>query len=267
MKKLHSKTALITGAARGIGAATARLMAEQGATVFVADVLIEQAGQVASEITRNGGEALAIDLDVTCETSWKSGMDEIARSAGGLDILVNNAGLFLGISIEEASLSDWRRLVDVNMTSVFLGTKICAPSLRSSAERSEHGSAIVNVSSIAGLVAAPNDPLYSMAKGGVAAFTRSMAVTFATRGDRIRVNSVHPAVVDTAMGELAIAAQAKRLGVTDAEEVRKLSAERHPVGRIADTEDIANAILFLASDDAKFMTGVTMPVDGGYTAQ
>jgi len=267
MKNLQNRTALITGAARGIGAETARLMAERGATVYVADILDEQAQQITSEINDKGGQAFSINLDVTSEVSWQSTVDEITSAAGQLDILVNNAGLFLGKGIEEASLAEWHKLVDTNMTSVFLGTKICAPLLRESARHSEHGSAIVNVSSIAGLVAAPNDPLYAMTKGGVTIFTKSTAVSFATRGDRIRVNSVHPGVVDTEMGNLAIAAHAERSGVTDIEQVRQLSAERHPIGRIAETADIANAILFLASDGAAFMTGVSMPVDGGYTAQ
>ncbi|MBX2883824.1 MAG: SDR family oxidoreductase [Granulosicoccus sp.] len=267
MKKLQNKTALITGAARGIGANTARLMAAQGATVFVADRLSQQVGKVASVINEQGGKAVSLKLDVTSEENWQSVVVEIENQQGGLDILVNNAGIFLGKDFEEMSLVEWQTLVDANMTSVFLGTKLCAPLLRHASEKSPLGSAIVNVSSIAGLVAAPNDALYSMTKGGVTVFTKSTAVSFASKGDRIRVNSVHPGVVDTEMGELAIAAQAKRLGVTDTEQVRKLSAERHPVGRIATTEDIANAILFLASDDAAFMTGVSMPVDGGYTAQ
>ena len=170
-------------------------------------------------------------------------------------------------TIEEAALEEWWKLVDANMTSVFLGTKMCAPALRESGKRSDHGSSIVNVSSIAGLVAAPNDPLYAMTKGGVTIFTKSTAICFAAQGDRIRVNSVHPGVVGTEMGELAIAAHARRLGITDPEKIRQASAERHPMGRIADARDIANAILFLASDEAAFMTGVSMPVDGGYTAR
>ena len=267
MKRLQNKAILITGAARGIGAETARLMADSGATVFVADILLEQVQQVVSGIKNNGGKAFAIKLDVSSEVDWQSAIDEIMSSAGKLDILVNNAGVFLGKGVEEASMVEWQQLVGVNMTGVFLGTKICAPALRASAKQSDHGSAIVNMSSIAGLVAAPNDPLYAMTKGGVTIFTKSTAVSFATKGDRIRVNSVHPGVVDTEMGELAIAAQANRMGVTDTEKVRQLSADRHPLGRLGQTSDIANAVLFLASDEAAFITGTSMPVDGGYTAQ
>lgn len=267
MTKLSNKTALITGAARGIGASIARLMAQQGAAVFLADVLFEQAQQVANSINEIGGQATAIKLDVTCESDWQQAVQQVTTADGTLDILVNNAGFFLGKSLEDATMDDWRKLVDVNMTSVFLGTKFCAPALRDAGKHSQHGSAIVNLSSIAGLVAAPNDPLYSMAKGGVTNFTKSTAISFASNGDRIRVNSVHPGVVDTQMGEKAIVAQAKRLGVEDTNEVFKLSADRHPMGRIAEPRDIAKAVLFLASDDSAFMTGVNMPVDGGYTAQ
>jgi len=267
MTKLINKTALITGAAKGIGAQTAQLMAEHGAKVFVADILSDRVQQVASDINKNGGQATAIALDVACEADWQNAIEQITATGSRLDILVNNAGHFLGKSMEDATIEEWRTLVDVNMTSVFLGTKICAPTLREAGKLSEHGSSIINLSSIAGLVAAPNDPLYGMTKGGVTIFTKSVAVSFANKGDRIRVNSVHPGVVNTEMGDQAIASQAKRLGMADAEQIRKLAAEKHPMGRVAETIDIANAILFLASDDAAFMTGVSLPVDGGYTAQ
>lgn len=267
MQKLKDKTVLITGASRGIGATTARLMAEHGATVFASDILEAEVQQAASEIAGNGGHASAIKLDVTKESDWYAAIDLISSTTSGLDILVNNAGILLAKDFEDVSISEWQTLVNVNMTSVFLGTKICAPALRESAKRNQHGSAIVNVSSIVGLVAAPNDQLYAMTKGGVTLFTKSTAVSFAMKGDRIRVNSVHPGVVNTRMGEQAIAAQAIRLGITDTEEIRKASAERHPMGEIADPIDIANSILFLASDDSRFMTGISLPVDGGYTAQ
>ncbi len=267
MKRLQNKIGLITGAARGIGAETARLMADSGAIVFIADILVKQADQVASEIEENGGKAFVIELDVTSEVSWQSAIAKITSSVGKLDILVNNAGILLAKDFEEVTVAEWKKLVDVNMTSVFLGTKICAPALRESAKQSAHGSAIVNISSVAGLVAAPNDPLYAMTKGGVTLFTKSTAVSFANKGDRIRVNSIHPGVVDTDMGDIAITAQAKRLGVTDTEKIRQLSADRHPVGRIGETSDVANAVLFLASDEATFVTGTSLTVDGGYTAQ
>lgn len=267
MNKLIDKTALITGAAKGIGAQTARLMADHGATVFLADILSDQVQQVADEINGSGGHATAITLDVSSESSWQAVIHEIIGSGNQLDILVNNAGYFLGKSFEEATMDDWQKLVGVNMTSVFLGTKLCAPALRQAGKQSRHGSAIVNLSSIAGLVAAPNDPLYGMTKGGVTMFTKSTAISFANQGDRVRVNSVHPGVVDTEMGQQALDSQAKRMGLAGSEQINTLAAKKHPLGRIANTADIAQAILFLASDDSAFMTGISMPVDGGYTAQ
>ncbi|MFT4726837.1 MAG: 3(or 17)beta-hydroxysteroid dehydrogenase [Granulosicoccus sp.] len=267
MNKLTSKTALITGAAKGIGAQTARLMARNGATVFLADILTDEVEQVAYEINDSGGQATALTLDVSSESSWQAVIQEITVGENQLDILVNNAGYFLGRSFEDATMDEWQKLVSVNMTSVFLGTKLCAPTLRKAGKHSKHGSAIVNLSSIAGLVAAPNDPLYGMTKGGVTMFTKSAAISFANQGDRIRVNSVHPGVVDTEMGQQALDAQAKRMGLADSEQLKTLAAMKHPLGRIANTADIAKAILFLASDDSAFMTGVSMPVDGGYTAQ
>jgi len=267
MKRLNNKTALVTGAAKGIGAQVARLMAQQGAFVFVGDVLVEEANQVVNDIIDSGGQAVSISLDVTSESDWQDAINKVLERTGQLDILVNNAGYFLGKGIEDATLSEWRKLVDVNMTSVFLGTKICAPALRLAGRQSEHGSAIVNLSSIAGLVAAPNCPLYGMTKGGVTIFTKSAAVSFAENGDRIRVNSVHPGVVNTAMGHQAIAAQANRIGLDNTKQIKKLENKIHPMGRLAETTDIANAIVFLASDEAGFITGTSIPVDGGYTAR
>ena len=266
-KRLNNKTALVTGAANGIGEETARLLALNGATVFAADILADKAEEVAQCIKSDGGQATAIALDVSSESSWLDAIHQITTTTEKLDILVNNAGYFLGKSFEEASMEDWQKLVGVNMTSVFLGTKLCAPALRAASKESRHGSSIINLSSVAGLVAAPNDPLYGMTKGGVTMFTKSAAINFANQGDRIRVNSVHPGVVNTQMGDLAVAAQASRLGILDSDVIQKLSADRHPIGRVAEPSDIANAILFLASDDSAFMTGVNMPVDGGITAQ
>lgn len=267
MNKLVNKTALITGAAKGIGAKTARLMARNGATVFLADILTDQVQMLAKDINDSGGQATALTLDVASESSWQTAIQQVTIGGNQLDILVNNAGYFLGKSFEEATLDEWQKLVSVNMTGVFLGTKLCAPALRQAAKQSNHGSAIVNLSSIAGLVAAPNDPLYGMTKGGVTMFTKSTAICFANQGDRIRVNSVHPGVVETEMGQQALDSQAKRMGLVDSEQIKKQAAKKHPLGRIATTADIAQAILFLVSDDSAFMTGVNMPVDGGFTAQ
>lgn len=262
MSRLDGKVALISGAARGIGSETARRMAEAGAKVVVGDVL--DAGATAKSIAEAGGEAIAVSLDVTRVSDWTAAVAAAEREFGRLDILVNNAGIFLGRDFEEVSLADWQRMLDVNMTGVFLGTKIAAPALRRAAQKSEHGSAVVNLASVAGLVGSIADQLYSMTKGGVTLFTKATALTFGRKGDRIRVNSVHPGVIDTDMGAQAMAGRMRVLGSNDAGDYTR---QIHPIGRLGTAEDVARTIVFLASDDARFMTGSALVVDGGFTAQ
>src|SRR5882724_6597630 len=229
MNRLDGKVALISGAARGIGAETARLMSEAGAKVAIGDVLDERGRETVRALEGAGGEAIYTHLDVTRETDWTAAIAATTSRFGGLDILVNNAGIFLGMSLEEASLTDWHRLCAVNLTGVFLGTKLALPALRDSAQRSPHGSAIVNLSSVAGLVGSSNDPLYSMTKGGVALFTKSAALEFARKGYRIRVNSIHPGTIDTDMGDQVLATRARNLGTNDVEMARRQVIERLPI--------------------------------------
>ena len=192
MNRLDGKVAFISGAARGIGAATARLMVEAGAKVAIGDVLDERGRETARTIAGAGAAAMYTQLDVTREEDWTVAIAATVARFGGLDILVNNAGLFLGKGIEEASLDEWHRLCAVNLTGVFLGTKHALPALRDRAQHSPHGSAIVNLASVAGLVGSQLDPLYSMTKGGVTLFTKSAALEFARKGYRVRVNSIPP---------------------------------------------------------------------------
>ena len=207
-----------------------------------------------------------VHLDVTREEDWTAAVDLATGRFGKLDILVNNAGVFIGKSIEEISLDEWNRLVAVNMTGVFLGTKLAAPALRDAAKASEHGSAIVNLASIAGLVGSQLDPLYSMTKGGVTLFTKSAALEFGRKGYRIRVNSIHPGVIQTDMGEQTFIARAQRTGSNDPAPVRQQVSELVPWGRLGVPLDIAKGIVFLASDDAAYMNGAGLVVDGGFTA-
>jgi NAD(P)-dependent dehydrogenase (short-subunit alcohol dehydrogenase family) len=189
MNRLDGKVALISGAARGIGAETARLMIEAGAKVAVADVLDERGRETVRALEGAGGDALYLPLDVTSEEAWSAAVAAILARFGKLDILVNNAGLFLGKDIESASLAEWQRLSAVNLTGVFLGTKLALPALREAARESLHGSAIVNLASVAGLVGSTQDPLYSMTKGGVTLFTnrrRSNSREKATASGSIR---------------------------------------------------------------------------------
>jgi len=229
MNRLEGKVALISGAARGIGAETARRMASAGAAVVIGDLLADRAQEIAQQISKAGGKAMALSLDVTME--------------------------------------DWNRLVAINMTGVWLGTKVCAPALAESGKASPHGSAIVNLASIAGIVGSQLDPLYSMTKGGVTLFTKSTALSFGRKGWRIRVNSIHPGVIETDMGAQTFASRARQSGSNDVEAARGVALKQHPIGRLGVAEDIALGIVFLASDEAGFMTGSGMVVDGGVTAQ
>jgi len=266
MNRLDGKVALISGAARGIGGETARLMALAGAKVVVADMLDDRARQTVAAINEAGGQAEFVHLDVTKEADWVAAIGVATKKFGKLDILVNNAGVFIGKGIEEISLDEWDRLVAVNMTGVFLGTRLAAPALREAAKASEHGSAIVNLASIAGIVGSQLDPLYSMTKGGVTLFTKSAALEFARKGYRIRVNSIHPGVIQTDMGEQTFVSRARRAGTNDTAAARQVVTDSIPWGRMGVPTDIAKGIVFLASDDAGYMTGSGLVVDGGMTA-
>lgn len=264
MNSLDGKVALVTGAARGIGAETALMMVACGAKVIVADVLDDVGEATAALLKENG---VYQHLDVTNEDDWRAAVALAEARFGGLDILVNNAGVFTGLGLDEATLADWEKLVAVNMTGVFLGTKLCADALALRGAESQHGSAIVNTSSIAGLVGSQLDPLYSMTKGGVKLFTKSSALHFARKKQKVRVNSIHPGVIDTDMGAQTFVSRAQKQGLNDPAVAKEFSASMHPIGRLGLPEDIAKGIVFLASDDAGFMTGSELVVDGGITAQ
>jgi len=267
MNNLDGKVALISGAARGIGAETARLMVEAGARVIIGDILDERGRETARAIGGSSAAVIFHHLDVTNEEDWSAAIGAAMTRCGGLDILVNNAGMFLGKGIEEASLDEWHRLCAVNLTGVFLGTKLAVPSLRERGRASPHGSAIINLASVAGLVGSQLDPLYSMTKGGVTLFTKSAALEFARKGYRIRVNSIHPGVIQTDMGQQTFVSRARNIGTNDVDEARQIALLTHPIGRLGTPTDIAKGIVFLASDDAAFMTGSGLVIDGGLTAQ
>lgn len=266
MNNLDGKVALISGAARGIGGETARLMARAGAKLVIGDVLDAVGRETVSAINATGGQADYVHLDVTAEADWTAAIERAVSRFGKLDILVNNAGVFIGKGIEEITLDEWNKLIAVNMTGVFLGTRLAAPALREAAKSSEHGSAIVNLASTAGIVGSQLDPLYSMTKGGVTLFTKSAALEFARRGYRIRVNSIHPGVIQTDMGETLFVARARRSGSNDTAAARQTVTETVPWGRLGVPMDIAKGIVFLASDDAGYMNGAGLVVDGGATA-
>ncbi len=262
MNRLDGKVAIISGGARGIGGETARRMAEHGAKVIIGDVLEAEGAANVQAIRDAGGDATFAHLDVTKAAAWENAVAIAVKNYGGVDILLNNAGTYLTKSILETTQEEFAKLVAVNLEGVFLGTKICAPEMIRRAANAPVGSAIVNISSVAGLVGSRNAPVYSMTKGGVRLFTKSTALEFAKR--RVRCNSVHPGLIDTPMGNLAMERAGSSRG---SNEMRELFAKSHPIGRIGEPRDIAAAVVFLSSDDAAFITGAEFSVDGGVTAQ
>ena len=248
--RLQNKVALITGAAVGIGAEIAKRFAAEGAQVVIGDVNAVEARTTSESIRRSGGSARSVALDVTKEESWKEALDGIRIAEGRLDILVNNAGITKRIPITEMPLEDFERIMAVNVRGVFLGIKHALPFMK------QHGGgSIVNISSICGLVGHKlTNETYTTSKGAVTLLTKSVAVRYAR--DNIRCNSIHPGTVDTPMVQALF---------TDPEKKRE-RLDEVPLGRLATAQDVANAALFLASDEAGFITGAALPVDGGLTA-
>jgi NAD(P)-dependent dehydrogenase (short-subunit alcohol dehydrogenase family) len=242
-------------------------MVAAGARVAIGDLLDERGRETAAGLEAAGAQALYLHLDVTRAEDWAAAIAAVVARFGGLDILVNNAGIFLAKGIEDSTAADWERLCAVNLTGVILGTQAALPALRERGAASPQGSVIVNLSSIVGLVGSSLAPLYSLTKGGITTFTKSLALEFARKGYRIRVNSIHPGIVDDEMGTQAIAARGKVKDESDIAAARAQAGAAHPIGRLGTVTDIANGIVFLASDDAGFMTGAGLAVDGGWTAQ
>ena len=249
--RLQGKVAIITGGARGQGAAEARLFAREGAKVVIGDLLDDLGEQVAAEIGAQGRDAVYLHLDVARAADWQRAVDAAEQRFGKVDVLVNNAAIVLRRDIEQTTAADWDTIMEVNAKSVFLGTQAVIPAMR----RAGVGS-IINISSISVLVAI-GPPAYIATKGAVRLFTKSTAIQYAA--DNIRANSIHPGSVDTAM---------RNDGLTDAtpEEIQA-RIDQIPLGRVGTVEDIAYGALFLASDESSFMTGSELVIDGGYTSK
>lgn len=254
--RVAGKKALITGAAQGLGAATARKLASQGARVALADLNLDGAQAVAAEIdaTHGAGTAFAFRLEVASEDQWIDVLARADAAMGGLSVLVNNAGISIGGDIEHLALEDWRKVMSVNVDSVFLGTKHALRYLR----ENQPGS-IVNISSIAGLIAGHNSPAYNASKAAVWLLSKGIALHCAKQGLNIRSNSVHPTFIDTPILDPLRQRFGKEAG--EAKLARQI-----PLGRIGEPDDIANAVLYLASDESKFMTGAELKLDGGISA-
>lgn len=267
MTRLDGRVALVTGAARGLGAAIAERLAGAGAAVVLTDVLEQLGRATAARIADGGGDTLFLRHDVTSESDWEAVIAAVVERFGGLDVLVNNAGIILMKRTEETTLEEWRRLAAVNLDGVFLGTRSAIGAMKARAAASPAGGSIVNLSSTAGITGAAIAPAYSMTKGGVRLFTKATALEFARLGYRVRVNSVHPGLTETDMGEEVVAGLV-RLGMNeDLDSSRQALTARHPIGRLGRPADVAAAVLFLASDDSAYITGSELVVDGGFTAQ
>lgn len=237
--RLEGKVALISGGARGMGAAEAILFAREGASVVIGDVLEDEGRQVEAQIGEAGGHALFLNLDVTSEADWTNAVAATVSKYGKLDILVNNAGVSGGRGIlEDTTVEAWDRVMDINAKGVFLGTKATIPEMRRAG-----GGSIINISSVYGLVGSAGSSAYHASKGAVRLLTKSTAIQYA--GDGIRANSVHPGIIETPMTEATLA---------DPERSQRWIAGT-PLGRRGVPDDVAYGVLFLASDESSFMTG------------
>ena len=250
--RLEGKVAIVSGGASGIGEATSRLFAAEGASVVIADINDELGAALESDIRDGGGEAAYLKLDVTDEEQWRAVVAETVTRFGKLDIVVNNAGISAPgrPSTEEQTVEGWDAVMAVNAKGVFLGTKHAIPEMRKAG-----GGSIVNISSVYGIVGSKGGTAYHASKGACRSFSKAAAIQYA--GEQIRVNSVHPGFVDTPM-----TAELHSLPSVHEERVAKT-----PLGRMGLPEDIAYGILYLASDESRFVTGSELVIDGGMTAQ
>ena len=253
--RVKGEVAIVTGAALGIGRACSKLLSANGAAVAVTDVLDKEGHQVVSEICQEGGEATYWHLDITDEKCVHSVFKAVADKYGRVTILVNNAGISgANRPTHEITATEWETLMKVNVEGVFFCTKYAIPLMMAAGKGS-----IINLSSIYGIVGAPDFPPYHASKGAVRLMSKTDALMYASKG--IRVNSVHPGFIWTPMVENFINSQAHP------EEARKAIDALHPLGHIGEPDDVAYGVLYLASDESKFVTGTELIIDGGYTAR
>jgi 3(or 17)beta-hydroxysteroid dehydrogenase len=256
MGRVEGKVALVTGGAMGIGKACALLLAREGAAVVVTDIQEADGAAVAQAIEATGGRALFVKHNVAQEADWQRVIKQTLDAFGRLDIVVNNAGIGKTTNVEEDTLEGWRFLLSVNLDSVFLGTQYGIKALKRTG-----GGSIINMSSIEGIVGDPGIASYNASKGGVTLLTKSAALYCAKAGYNIRVNSVHPGYIMTPLITSTMDASG------NGEAMLKYLESLHPVGHLGEPDDIAYGVLYLASDEAKFVTGSQLVIDGGYTAQ
>lgn len=253
MDRVKGKTALITGAASGLGEGCALLLAKEGASIVVADINESGGREVVEKIQQDGGKALFVKLDVSREADWENAITETLAEFRKLDVLVNNAGIQYVKELEDTPLEDWRKLMSICLDGVFLGTKHAIRTMKDSG-----GGSIINISSVVGIVGTVDSTsAYCTAKGGVRSFTKAAALecSKAGRNYNIRVNSIHPGAMETPM----IA------GMLKDKVIRETVEKAHPIGRLGQPIDIAYGVLYLASDESRMVTGAEMVIDGGWT--
>ncbi len=265
MDRVKGKVAIVTGAAGVLGKAMVMLLAKEGAKVVATDIVGTGAETLTREVEQQGGQAVFLSHDVSSEEDWQRVINETMSRFGRLDVLVNDAGVMLSKAIEEMTLGDWHGVLRVNLDSVFLGTKCVIEPMKKSG-----GGSIINISSVAGLVGmGGGSSAYSASKGGIRSFTKASALQLSKAGGRdfnIRVNSIHPAMVVTPLMESLFRAEAEKTGKT-VEQVRKIREDWTLLGRLGRPDDIAYAVLYLASDESSWVTGTELVVDGGFTAK
>lgn len=255
MGRVQGKVALVTGAGMGLGRATSLLLASEGAKVAVTDIEEELARRTAEEIEEAGGEALFQRHDVSDPDDWAAAVAAVEARFGRLDVLVNNAGIAIAKTVEDTTLAEWRRTMAINLDGVFFGCQAGIGSMKKTG-----GGSIVNLSSIDGIIGEADLAAYCASKGGVRTLTKAVAVHCAEQRYGIRCNSIHPGYIWTPQTENYL----RDLGRLEEERAKALS--RHPIGFLGEPNDIAYMVLYLASDESKFVTGAEMVVDGGYLA-
>jgi 3(or 17)beta-hydroxysteroid dehydrogenase len=256
--RLSGKVAIVTGGALGIGAATVKMFAAEGARVVLADINEAAAAKVVDEARAAGGEVTFVRLDVSREEDWQAAVAETLRLYGKLNVLVNNAGISLGHDVEETSLEEWNHLMGINATGVFLGMKHAIAAMKDNGEPCS----IINRSSIDGQIGEAGLFAYCASKGAVTIMTKSAALATGAKGYSIRVNSVHPGYVHTPLTEK----EASDFGMSPDDYFKKVGAQ-HPIGFIGEPVDIAYLDTYLASDESRWVTGAEFTIDGGWTAQ
>jgi 3(or 17)beta-hydroxysteroid dehydrogenase len=254
MDRVKDKVAIVTGGAGGLGKAEALLLAKEGAKVVITDIDEVGIKSVSETIKSQGGKAGFVKHDVASETEWSHVLHRTLEEFGKLDVLVNNAGVILYKKIEHTSLAEWRWLMSVNLDGVFLGTKLAIEAMKKNG-----GGSIINISSVAGLIGNPDASAYHASKGGVRAFTRAAAIECSRAGYdyNIRVNSIYPGVINTRMADDLRQDTAKY----------NTALSWHAMGHFGEPEDVAYGVLYLASDESKFLTGSELVIDGGWTAR